>query len=364
MSAGSALQDTFRPLDEKLKPRILALGLGGAGNDLLTHMMDASLRGVYCIAGDTDRYHLQIARAHSKLLMEHASCSYGGTRGDVEVGRAVGLQACRRLRAAFDGADLIFVLAGMGGGTGGGAAPVISEAARKSGSIVVGLITRPFPFERQRLRAAIDSMRFMLSSCDTVIVVDNHPADPSSLMLPFRLNVDAAGQTCCSIVSSITEAFSNPSFLKGDAGELRSMLKRGGLAKAEASHSYSHCGVEEAALNALRKAVPAGYLSEATGVFLHIIGSENLSEVDVSSALDLVSRKINPGADILCARQVEANLQGTTQVSLLATGIPFPYTWGGYRKLPIEIFEMEPEAGEEERVSLNFGLDQIEAISV
>jgi cell division GTPase FtsZ len=142
------------------------------------------------------------------------------------------------------------------------------------------------------------------------------------------------------------------------------MLKRGGLAKAGASHSYSHCGVEEAALNALRKAVPAGYLSDATGVFLHIIGSENVSEVDVTSALDLVSGKINQGVNILCARRVKANLQGSTFVSLLATGIPFPYTWGGYRKLPIEIFEMEPEAGEEEQVTLNFGLDQIEAISV
>lgn len=326
--------------------------------------MDAPLKGVHCIAADTDQYHLQIVRAHSKLLMEHASCSDGGTRGNVEVGRRVGLQACETLRPAFHGADLVFVLAGMGGGTGGGAAPIISEAARKSGSIVVGLITRPFLFERLRLRVAIDSMRFMLSSCDTVVMVDNHPADPSSLMLPFRLNVDAAGQTCCSIVSSITESFSNQNPSKGNVRELRSMLKRGGMAKAGASHSYSNCGVEDAALKALRKIVPAGYLSDATGVFLNIIGSENVSEVDVMSALDLVSGKINPSVNMLYSHRVDADLQGTARVSLLATGIPFPYTWGGYRRMPIEIYEMEPETGIEGRIAMNLGLDQIEAFAV
>ncbi len=364
LPAGRYLSGAFHVLEENRKPRILALGLGGAGNDLLAQLMDATMVNVYCIAADTDRYRLEIATAHSKFLMEHPSCSDVGTKGDVEVGRAVGLQACRTLQPTFNGADIVFVLAGMGGGTGGGAAPVISAIARESGSLVIGLITRPFYLERDKLRTAIDNMRSMLRSCDTVILVDCHHADSSSLMLPFRLNVDAAGQTCSSLISSITDAFSNQNLVKGEVVELRSMLRRGRLAKVAASSAYSRCGVEEAALEALRKVVPAGYLTEATGIFLNITSCENVAELEISSALELVSRRINPEADIFCARGVKANLPSITQVSLLATGIPFPYTWGGYRKLPVEIFEMEPEAGEEEQIALNLELDQIEAIPV
>lgn len=321
--------------------------------------MDANPRGVYCLAGDTDRYHLQIARAHSKFLMEDSLCSDAGTRGDVQTGRRVGTQSGWKLRPVFEGAELVFVLAGMGGGTGGGAAPVISEVARKCGAIVVGLVTKPFQFERDKINMAIHSLRTMLTSCDTVILVDD--PHPSSLLLPFGLNLDAAGQTCCSLISSIAEAFANPSLLYGDLGELRSMLRRGGLAKAGFSNSYSTYGAEEAALNSLRIVVQSGYLSNASGVFLNIVGN-SLRDEDVASALDVVSRKLNPTASLLWARQFATNLEGTTKVSLLVTGISFPFAWGGYRRFPVEIFEMEPESMEEECIDLEFGLDQIENV--
>lgn len=206
------------------QPKAVALGLGGAGNDLLSHLMDLDLRGLQCIAVDTDRYDLQIVRAHSKFLIQHAVDA--GTRGDAEIGRELGLQASRELQSALGGSEIIFLLAGMGGRTGGGTAPIIAENARKSGGSVIGIVTRPFQFERGRFHVAINSIRKMVSACDTVILIDNHDFEQSSMTLPFGLSLDTAGQTCCSIVQSLAHTFADSSLCNADLGELRTLLRR------------------------------------------------------------------------------------------------------------------------------------------
>ena len=343
--------------------RVLAVGLGGAGNDLLTHLMDSYLSGIYCIAADTDRYHLQISRAHSKFLMEDLACPDAGTGGDVRLGKKIALQASQALKGAFHDAELVFVLAGMGGGTGSGAAPIVTDLARKHVPLVVGLVTKPFSFEGSKLRVAIDSLRLMLNTCDTVILLDNQSSDLPEFILPFGLRVDAAGQACCTTVASIVQTFTESSLLNGKPCDLRAMLRRGGLAKVGMGESYSVCGAEEAALNALRTTMPIGDLSDANGVFIDIVGDETISNEDVGCALDLISPQINPGANVLYGQRVDVNMHGATRVNLLVTGVSFPYSWCGYRRLPIEIYELEPESGEDENVSLDLGLNQLEDFS-
>lgn len=364
MSIGSALQGSFLPLEDIPQQRVLAVGLGGAGNDLLTHLMDSYLNGVYCIAADTDRYHLQITRAHSKLLMEDPACPDAGTGGDVMLGRKVALQASQTLKGALDDAELVFVLAGMGGGTGSGAAPIVTDFARKQVPLVVGLLTKPFSFETSKLPVAIDSLRLMLNTCDTVILLDSQSTEPSELILPFGLRTDTTGHACCAVVASIVQTFTQASLLNGEPSDLRAMLRRGGLAKVGMGESYSVCGAEEAVLNALRNTVPLGDLSIANGVFVDIVGDETMADSDVARALDLITRQINPGAEVLCGRRVDANMHGATRVNLLVTGVSFPYSWSGYRKLPIEIYELEPESGEDENIGVDLGLNQLEDFSV
>lgn len=338
--------------------RTVALGLGGGGNDLLSHLMDAKLNNIHCIAADTDRFHLQITKAHSKFLME--SLTSDGTRGDAEIGRKLGVQATVELRNAFRDVDILFLLAGMGGGTGGGAAPVFAEAARKRGALVIGLVTKPFHFEHGKIQLAVNSIRRLLTCCDTVILIDNHGLEPSSVTLPFNLSLDSAGWTCCSVIESITHTFANSALSNADLGELRIMLRRGGLGKAGLGHSYSRLGVEEAALKALRNMMALGELAHANGVFVNFAGGTQAHEGHVASALDLVSTKINPSAQLLYGHRVDENLQGITTVTLLATGIAFPYSWGGYRKVPLEIFELEPDSPEDENLNLELELHQLE----
>jgi cell division protein FtsZ len=164
-------------------------------------------------------------------------------------------------------------------------------------------------------------------------------------------------------VSSITQSFNNPVFLNDEIEQLKVILKRGGLARAGVGESYSLHGAEEAALNALRQMMPLGALADASDIFVSIVGHEKVKEAEIEKTLELISHRINPDADLLCGRFTQTDLKNSTTVNLLVTGVSFPYTWGGYRKLPIELHEIEPESGEEERLGIRLDLHQLEQLS-
>jgi cell division protein FtsZ len=341
---------------------VLAIGVGGAGNDLLTHVMDASPDGLYCIAADTDRYHLQIVRAHSKVLMKGESGDDAGTSGNVGLGKIAAASVCHLFESQFDAADLVFVLSGLGGGTGTGAAPVISSLARKAGAVVVGLVTHPFPFEKGKFRVAINGLRTLLNSCDTVVMVDSQPLTPFSLTLPFQLSLDSPGQTCCRVVNAIADGFARPDVLSHNLNEFRTMLRCGGLARAAIGDSYSTWGLEGAILTALRNSTSTGEFAGVKGVYVHITGQGELRRADLVSAMELLSQRVNPDAHFIysCCPYSEY----PTRVNLIATGVPFPYVWGGYRSFPLDLDELEPESGGDENLDLDLDLDQMEDVPV
>lgn len=335
------------------------MGIGGVGNDLLMHLMDNNSDGVYCVATDTDRYHLQIAGAHSRFLIESELSSDSGTEGDVDAGRDAALQASESLGRIFQGADVVFILAGMGGGTGGGAAPIMSDLARRSGSLVVGLVTMPSHFEPGIFHTAIESIRRMLNSSDTVVLVDDQPS-ALSFTLPYGLNLNEQGQACCSLVSSIANALKDSSPLNRDSAALRSLLRRGGLAKVRVGDSFSPWGTEEAILAVLRDSVPLGHLSDARGIFIDVVSDDGLSDAAIGVALDFLTPYIGTETELVCRRRVDEKLQGATRVHLLATGVGFPYSWGGYRRVPIDLYDLEPESADDESVDLELDLQQLE----
>lgn len=336
----------------------VALGLGGAGNDLLTHLIDLGVQGLRCIALDTDRYALQIAKAHSKFLIQHTVDT--GTQGNVSIGRKLALQARPELQSLLGASEIVFILAGMGGGTGGGAAPIIAEAARRGGALVIGLITRPFHYEHHRFSDAVNSVRQMIPACDTVVLIDNHALDHSSMTLPFEMSLDAAGQTSYSIIQSLVHAFTESTLCNAELGELRTMLRRGGLAGASVGHSHSQLGAEEATLKVLGHAAAHGDLAKANGVFVNIMGGAQIQPRHVESAVDLVSSIIDPKAQLLYGRRVDPAMRGMTSVTLLATGLSFPASWEGYRRLPLQLYDLEADSGAEEHLPLELKLYQLE----
>jgi cell division protein FtsZ len=322
--------------------------------------MDLGLEGLHCIAVDNDRSALHIARAHSKFLIEHPADS--GMHDDAEIARVLNGQTSHEFQSVIGRPEIVFMLAGMGGRTGGRAAPIFAEVARKNGAIVIGMVTKPFLFEQGRLHSAVNCVRRLTNACDTVILIDNYAFDPFSMTLPLNLSLDAAGQTCCAVVQSLMHTFSDSGLGNGELGELRAMLRRGGLAKAAFGQSHSHLGAEEAALRAFRSTMAHGDLSNANGVFVNITGGDQVHPKHVESVIQLFSTNINPSAQFLYGHRLDASMRGTTRVTLLATGVSFPSAWGRYRKIPLELYDLEPESAEEEDLSLTLGLVQMESI--
>jgi len=339
------------------KPRILALGFGGAGIDLVTHLMDANLRNVHCVVVDSDLHHLEIAKAHAKLpikaidTVNDAPASQRDLKDHVSTG----------LSPLLEEADVAFVLAGMGGRTGSVIAPKAAETARRMRVLTIGLVTQPFQFERARFRPAIDGIRNMLNACDTTILLGNHLPGSSTASLPFRFSLDAPAQTSCAIVDSVSHTFTNALPSNAELGEFRLMLRRGGLARAGVGHSYSYLGTEEAALRALRNTMALGELTQADSVFLDIVGGSRVEHRHFVAALDLLSRKINPHAQFMYGHRVDAEMKCVTSATLIATGVSFPFTWGGYRSLPLNIFELEPDSPPEQSLELDLDLQQLES---
>jgi cell division protein FtsZ len=340
-----------------LRPTAAAVGVGGAGSDLLSHLMDLEIQGLQCIVVDTDQYNLQISRAHSKILIPTADTLNFNT----EIGTNSLPNLSSELHTAIKACEIVFVLVGLGGATGGRMAPIIAEQARKNGSIVIGLVTRPFQHERDRFHVAVSAVRKMLNVCDTVVLIDNHAFELSSITLPLGLESETARQTCGSIVQSLISCFTKSGLCNAEIGELRTMLRRGGLAEAGVGHSHSHLGAEEASLRALRNTIAHSDLTNAAGILLNIAGGSHIQRKHIESAAEIFSGRISSSAQMLYGHGQDTSLIGVTRVTLLATGFTFPSGWRGYRKLPLELYDLEPESGEEEIVSLRLKLDQLES---
>lgn len=318
------------------------------------------MNGIHCLAVDTDRYQLHITRADSKLLMPHVSD--GGTAGDLEAGRRAAISAMPELRSIFEGTDLAFVLAGMCGGTGGGAGPVIADLGRRAGAVVVGMLMKPFHFERDQFPRAVEILRSMLSVCHTVILVDagDQTTEPVLLRAPMAVHNGGPTQVFTSIVTSVSHSFANSRYLSADVKEFQMMLRRGGLATGRIGYSFSRFGAEEAALSALRHPIAHGDLSEAEGIFLGVASSEEIPDQHIRATLDLLNDRMNPKASILHDRCTDSALRGMTRVTFLATGVSFPSSWRRYRPLTLDLDDLEPEAASEQALGLDLNLHQLE----
>jgi len=300
-----------------------------------------------------------MSNAHSKVRLN----SKGSAEMPQDEYEDADVKASGKLIAILKRADLVFVLAGIGGRTGGRAGPAIAEASRSRGALVIGLVTGPFPYQTSRSRSAVQSLRRMLDACHTVILLDNHSVDHASVTLPFRFETDFAGAAACSIVCAITGLLNNRTALNGPQDEFRRFLMHGALAKAAVGEAYSNCGAEEAALAALRKVQSIVDLKAAAGLLVNFTASRTTFDANMTRALQLLSSRIGPRTNMLVGRCVERRLNEAVRVDLVATGMPFPYAWGGYRNIPIEVHELEPESGVERPLGFDLKLERMEPLT-
>jgi cell division protein FtsZ len=304
--------------------RIVVVGCGGAGNNTVKRLMTIGVQGAECIAINTDRQHLAVTTAHRKLLIGERITRGLGAGGYPHVGKAAAEESAGQLTELLRDADLVFIAAGLGGGTGTGSAPVVAEIAKNNDAIVVGVVTMPFTLERTRIDKAKAGLARLQENVDTAVVIDNQKLMELVPDLPLEEAFGVGDEVLANMVKGITETITMPSLINLDYADVRSIICNGGVALVGLGEATGPDRAHEAIKNALNSPLLEVDWNGATGALIHITGGPDMSLAEANKVGELVSEKMSPEANVIWGARVDPRLGGVLRVMLILTGVKSP----------------------------------------
>ncbi|EIZ79780.1 cell division protein FtsZ [Novosphingobium sp. Rr 2-17] len=312
------------PAIEELRPRILVIGVGGAGGNAIANMIHAEIEGVDFVVANTDAQALNNAVAETRIQLGPEITQGLGAGARPEVGRAAAEETREEIERLLEGVHMVFIAAGMGGGTGTGAAPIIAEAARAKGVLTVGVVSKPFMFEgTRRMRAAAAGIEELQKHVDTLIVIPNQnlflvaKADTT-----FKEAFQLADEVLQQGVRSITDLMIMPGLINLDFADVRSVMGEMGKAMMGTGEGEGPNRALEAAERAIANPLLDGVsMQGAKGVIISIIGGDDMKLLEVDEAANHIRELVDPDANIIWGSAFNPDLQGKIRVSVVATGI-------------------------------------------
>jgi cell division protein FtsZ len=302
---------------------IKVVGVGGGGTNAVSRMVDAGLKGVEFIALNTDVQQLQGTDADVKLGIGQELTHGLGAGANPEVGAGAAAESRDEIKEALKGADMVFVTAGEGGGTGTGAAPVIAEIAKEEiGALTVGVITKPFEFEgRRRMQQALDGIEKLRAQVDTLIVVPNEKLlqiveRQESVLEAFRRADDILRQG----VQGITDLITVPGLINLDFADVQTIMREAGSAMMGIGQATGENRAVEAAKSAVTSPLLEQSIDGATGLLLNVTGGDDLGLFEVHEAADLVVKSADKGANIIFGAVIDPSAGEEVRVTAIATG--------------------------------------------
>ena len=312
------------PSVEELRPRITVIGVGGAGGNAIANMIAAEIEGVDFIVANTDAQALNNSIVEHRIQLGPDITQGLGAGSRPEVGRAAAEETVEELERALDGVNMCFIAAGMGGGTGTGAAPVIAEAARRKGVLTVGVVTKPFLFEgTRRMRAADAGIQELQKHVDTLIVIPNQNLFlVAKAETTFKEAFQLADEVLQQGVRSITDLMVMPGLINLDFADVRSDMGEMGKAMMGTGEGEGENRALEAAERAIANPLLDGVsMQGAKGVIISIIGGDDMKLLEVDEAANHIRELVDQDANIIWGSAFNPDLQGKIRVSVVATGI-------------------------------------------
>jgi cell division protein FtsZ len=312
------------PRATELKPRIVVFGVGGAGGNAVNNMIEAALEGVEFVVANTDAQQLQFAKTDRRIQLGVTATQGLGAGAHPEVGQTAAEESYPEIDEQLDGAHMVFITAGMGGGTGTGAAPIIAKAARERGILTVGVVTKPFMFEgRHRARLADAGVAELQKYVDTLIVIPNQNLFRiANEKTTFAEAFGMADQVLHSGVRSITDLMVLPGLINLDFADVRTVMTEMGKAMMGTGEASG----EDRALMAAQNAIQNPLLDEvslkgAKAVLVNVTGGNDMTLLEVDEAANAISSEVDPDANIIFGAAFDPNLEGKIRVSVVATGM-------------------------------------------
>ena len=312
------------PESVELKPRIVVIGVGGAGGNAVNNMIQAGLDGVEFVVANTDAQALALSKADRRVQMGSGITQGLGAGMRPEIGEQSAEESLDEILQHLDGAHMLFVAAGMGGGTGTGAAPVIARAARDRGILTVGIVTKPFMFEgSRRMKLAEQGIENLYSSVDTMITIPNQnlfrvATERTTMADAFQL----ADEVLYSGVRGVTDLMVVPGLINLDFNDVRTVMDQMGKAMMGTGEATGDSRAVEAAQKAISNPLLDDVsLAGAKGVLINITGGEDLTLFEVHEAAEMIRGEVDEDADIIVGSALDAALDGVVRVSVVATGV-------------------------------------------
>ncbi|MFB6203589.1 MAG: cell division protein FtsZ [Candidatus Nanohaloarchaea archaeon] len=315
-------------LDDIKDAKILVVGTGGAGNNQVTRIQKKNVEGAETVAINTDKQHLKMSSADRKILVGKELTKGLGAGGDPETGGRAVEENRAELRSLFKDADMVFLTAGLGGGTGTGTIPVLAEIAKKEDCIVIGTVTMPFSIEGARMSKAEDGLYQLRQHVDTAIVIENDRLLDIAGDMPLDQAFGVADELITTMIKGITETISKPSLVNLDYADVEAVMNEGGVAVVGYGESNTNNKGEEAIHEALSNPLLDVEFEGANGALLHVAGGEDLTLNEINDVGETVTDKLNQQAQVIWGARIREELQGKLRVISIITGVKSPYVLG------------------------------------
>ena len=298
------------------------VGVGGAGNNVVNRMVKSGTQGIEYVAINTDKQALAVSSADQKIQIGEKLTHGQGAGSDPEVGKRSAEESRNNIAKSLENTDMVFITAGMGGGTGTGAAPTIADIAREAGILTVAVVTKPFKFEgKRRMDQAVTGINELLGKVDSLLIIPNdrlkYATDQKvTLANAFEIADDVLHQA----VTSISDLIKNTGFINLDFADVTTIMKDAGFAHMGVGHAAGKGKAEEAARMAVASPLMETSINGARGVLINITGSEDMGLEDVETAANLVQEAAHPDANIIFGASFDPSLDDEIRVTVIATG--------------------------------------------
>tara|TARA_Y100001968_G_scaffold292816_2_gene298347 strand:+ start:39204 stop:40328 length:1125 start_codon:yes stop_codon:yes gene_type:complete len=313
-------------LDEQIQPsqtaRIEVIGVGGGGSNAVNRMIFSDLEGVTYRVLNTDAQALLESSAGNRVQLGQTLTRGLGAGGNPSIGQKAAEESRAELQAALEGSDLVFIAAGMGGGTGTGAAPVVAEVAKEIGALTVGIVTKPFGFEgKRRMRQADEGIARLSENVDTLIVIPNDRLKDVIAGAPLQEAFRSADDVLRMGVKGISDIITCPGLVNVDFADVRSVMTEAGTALLGIGLGSGRSRALEAAQAAINSPLlEAARIDGAKGCVINITGGKDMTLEDMTSASEVIYEAVDPEANIIVGAVVDKELEGEIQVTVIATG--------------------------------------------
>ena len=302
-------------------PRIVIIGCGGAGNNTVNRLYNIGVDGAETIAINTDKQHLQMIEADTKILVGKSLTNGLGAGGDPNMGERATEMAQGTIKEVLGDADLVFVTAGMGGGTGTGAAPVVSKIAKEQGAIVVGMVSTPFNVERARTVKAEEGLERLREEADSIIVMDNNRLLDYVPNLPIGKAFSVMDQIIAETVKGISETITQPSLINLDYADMTSIMNQGGVAVMLVGETQDKNKTEEVVKDAMNHPLLDVDYRGASGGLVHITGGPDLTLQEAEGIAQNITNRLEASANVIWGARIQEEYKGKVRVMAIMTGV-------------------------------------------